>query len=309
MNETLVPEFSPIKESLERIHLGEMKSYGGLLVFPLLGPDIEGLDYALLQEAYERGWVKVQEEESAKVEEILLDNTYDQAIFALDGEELVGAKQNRVLNTSLLVPSKSKLSVPVSCVEQGRWGGGRDFRVEEKLQNIRGRAKRVKSVAKSMIRNGTARSNQREVWEDISSKESRMSSYSPTSDMDQLYQSNMERLNAYEDRFKAEPDQIGIIFAIPGLVGLELFDRQSTFKALLKKILRSYSIEAIEDQSFADFSRKDSVAFLKRFQSLNWVQKKSVGSGEDWRSDFVLFTASALVQQNICLHLGAYITR
>lgn len=41
--------------------------------------------------------------------------------FLLDGEELVGAKQNRILNLSILVPGQTSLEIPVSCVEQSRW--------------------------------------------------------------------------------------------------------------------------------------------------------------------------------------------
>jgi hypothetical protein len=39
-----------------------------------------------------------------------------------DGEQLVGAKQNRILNMTVLVAAETEVTIPVSCVERGRWG-------------------------------------------------------------------------------------------------------------------------------------------------------------------------------------------
>ena len=42
-------------------------------------------------------------------------------MLLLDGEELVGAKRNRILNTTVLVAKSARVGIPVSCVEQERW--------------------------------------------------------------------------------------------------------------------------------------------------------------------------------------------
>jgi len=53
------------------------------------------------------------------VPDLLVDNRGDVRVLFLEGEELIGAKQNRILNTSVLVPAHSKIKIPVSCVEPG----------------------------------------------------------------------------------------------------------------------------------------------------------------------------------------------
>ena len=300
---------SPIGETFERIHLGELESYNGLHLVPVFGPDIDDLKYNLLGKSFEENEVSLKEAQAASVSAINLENSGDMPVFAMDGEILIGAKQNRVLNTSLLIPANSNLSVPVSCVEEGRWGGGRNFRVEKVQQNAKGKAKRVRSVTKSLRESGIATSNQREVWHDIRSKQNRMNSYSSTHDLDQLYKENKPALERYEDHFRWQNNQIGVVFGIQGLVGLELFDQQSTLKGLLPKILQSYSIEAIEDPGFNQFQRITAVDFIREIRDTQWTQNKAVGSGEDWRSNTSSHAASALIEGETCLHLGAYKNR
>ena len=59
-------------------------------------------------------------------------NNSDLPVLLLDGEELAGAKQNRVLNSTILVKEKSELIIPVSCTEQG---GCQDIRGEEGIES------------------------------------------------------------------------------------------------------------------------------------------------------------------------------
>jgi len=80
------------------------------------------LDYALAHEAMAAGTVAVQEVcEAGSVGELLVDNTGDKPVLFLEGEEMKGAKQNRILRSSVLVAGRSRTRIPVTCVEKGRW--------------------------------------------------------------------------------------------------------------------------------------------------------------------------------------------
>src|SRR5262245_10102548 len=114
-----------VARSLDGLDLAEPVSEGTLTVFPLVGADKPGLRYLTLDEALA---AKVAESSQVSAEgpvpEIFFENKGDDPILLVDGEELVGAKQNRVLNLTILVRPHTRITIPVSCVERGRWSGG-----------------------------------------------------------------------------------------------------------------------------------------------------------------------------------------
>lgn len=97
--------------------------YKNLSLFPLFAPVPLSVPYDLADEAIGRGTVTVEEvSESGSVPDLSVENLGDVRVLFLEGEELVGAKQNRILNTSLLIAAHTKSKLPVSCVEQGALG-------------------------------------------------------------------------------------------------------------------------------------------------------------------------------------------
>ena len=52
-------------------------------------------------------------------------NPTDVAVLLYEGEEVLGAQQNRTFDVSVLVPAGASVRVPVSCVEHGRWESAR----------------------------------------------------------------------------------------------------------------------------------------------------------------------------------------
>ena len=112
-------------------------------------------------------------------------------MFIMDGEELLGAKQNRVANLTILAAAHRTTVIPVSCVEQGRWSdGGTEFTVADRTQFSRGRARRMASVHASMSTSGSRRSDQAQVWESIRDKADLLDARSRTGAMSAIFVSD-----------------------------------------------------------------------------------------------------------------------
>ena len=101
--------------------LGEPRSFAGLTIVPLYPTASPHVDYVGLDEAAASGLTVTEVDEAGAVETLLVTNTLGTAVLLYEGEELIGAKQNRILERSILVAAGSKLEIPAKCVEQGRW--------------------------------------------------------------------------------------------------------------------------------------------------------------------------------------------
>jgi hypothetical protein len=109
---------------------------------------------------------------------------------SLDGEELIGAKQNRIVNLTVLVAAGQTLHIPVSCVEAGRSGPPlarvrrgrpRPLRVGgASREDHAGRARKLQEVSYCMRTSGSRMADQGGVWDEIDVKARRMKAESAT---------------------------------------------------------------------------------------------------------------------------------
>ena len=97
-----------ITDFLSKINLGEVQGFKNLQIIPLFTEGEESPVYLTLKEALEKRLLVVTEVSAqASVPELKVINNADLPVLLLDGEELAGAKQNRVLNSTILVKEKS----------------------------------------------------------------------------------------------------------------------------------------------------------------------------------------------------------
>ena len=110
-------------QSFDELRIGPLQGFLNLAVAPLISGKKSGPDYLTLREALRDDLVDVVEvSEGGSVPDLrVVNKSPAHNVLLIDGEELLGAKQNRVLNTTVLVAANTQVLVPVSCTEQGRW--------------------------------------------------------------------------------------------------------------------------------------------------------------------------------------------
>lgn len=301
-----------VVDAIEGVELAAPVHHRHLTLFPLLGGAGVPAGYLTLDEALAAGVARVTEVSAeGHVPELRFVNEADRPVLLLDGEELVGAKQNRVVNLSILAPAGKTLTIPVSCVEAGRWrADSEDFASSGRAHFAEGRARKAASVSASMACEGRRHSDQGQVWADIAGKAERLRARSATGAMADVYDSHAGSLADYQAALKPAPGQAGALFAINGeLRGLDLFDAPETLAKLLPKLVQSYALDALDTPV-----RKENIAppvegartFLAQLRKARPSAFPAVGLGEDVRLEGQGLCGGALVHQGRAVHLCAF---
>ena len=210
-----------------------------------LGGPVPG--YILAVEGFETGLLKVTEVDAGgHVPELLADSQAELACLLLGGEELIGAKQNRILNTDVLLRPHGKSRIPVACVEQGRWRYTReDFSSGAHAPaSIRGRQSR--SVRRSLEASATPEADQGEVWESVQGFLARMDTSSETMAMSDAYREREVDIEGLVKAFACPEDAVGVIATIDGkFAAFDLFDQPGTLRKVWPRLMTGYAADAM----------------------------------------------------------------
>ena len=300
-----------LRTAITSLKPGEQATHGGLTVFPLTSGLTSSLRYLLLEEGLRGDLVTIREvSEGGSVPELSVENRASRPVLIVDGEELVGAKQNRVANLTMLIPARNTTIIPVSCVEAGRWSySRRDFGVTDRVQNARGRAEKLGSVHQSMRSSGSRRSDQGQVWDSIAEEAAALRAESPTGAMSEMFERHSDTLDDYVGAVEAAPDQVGAVFIAGGRrYGLDLFDQPATLAAFLPKLVRSYAIDVLGRRARESDRSPDGDAdtFIQRILGASFDDHPAVGLGRDVGVVGEGVVAGALVADDAVVHLTAF---
>jgi len=276
------PDWGPVE-------LGPVHRYEWLSLFPLIDRQPRHLPYELLADALEAGTVQVAEVGTGTVPEVTVENSGETDVLVLDGEQLVGAKQNRTVSRTMILPAQATTSIPVSCMEQGRWRfssvrfahGG-----DHSPSKVRRHAREVEALCTKAMRAASPAmlaQAQGAVWSEISACSDRLGGRSSTGALDHLYELKGRDLDEWSKHFPWVDDQVGLLaFLGARPLGLDLIGGHRLYARLHKQLVRGYVMDALTAGPTRTIrvGEKTAAPFMERVKRATRTRAPTVGRGE-----------------------------
>lgn len=274
-----------INNYLSKVKLGAPVHSGNLTLYPVFSNNHDQ-DIPLLEieEAVNQDLAEVTEvTEGGHVPELLFHNKSECDVIIFDGEELTGAKQNRIVNLTIVVPALTHLTIPVSCVEQGRWSyRSRKFGSKSSFAYPSMRSRKFDKVKRNVRERKSFASDQNEIWDDIEEKSERLSAVSSTMSMEEVLYSALEQADDKPSEIEHQENQIGYLAFIRNkFAGGDIFGSVKHCERKLKRLVESYYFESLDWRTeFVEMSVGD---VLSQIQNTKHEKSETVGKGEDYR--------------------------
>ena len=292
------------------ISLGGLNCVKGLGTIPILTemvPELEVLEP--LESALKRGVARITETSPAgEVPFLMLENTGDCPIIILDGEEVVGGKQNRIINTTLVIPANTKVKIPVSCIQAGRWRHERaDFESAGSVFRARSRAAQMATVTANVLESGSFLSDQMAVWDEVNASLGELGVHSETSDFREGREKVANRLEEFVEAIRPVENQIGAIFVnAQGVLGLEMLGTPALFAKVCGKVIKSFAFEVLSEPELNGTSIEAATQWWDKTLKSPFTRHASPGAGEDIRVGTEDLIGSGLIWNDAVVHFSCF---
>lgn len=273
------------KNAISHISVGAQSEFGHLRITPVYLHEDQPLSgYVGFDDLFDKDLVEASEvSESGVVGRIAVKNLSDSFLCLFDGEALVGAKQNRIVERSLIIPAQSEISVPVNCVERGRWSGlgdrGRfrksDFAAPQSIRSSKAR----------MMKEGGSQSIQSEVWASVSQIAACYDVRSASEDLGDIFEQakldESERVDVSAvDAYLEKVTAYGYIIEGTRSPFIEVFCKPEFSRCYAKKAIRGW----VSDTSGEENEKRlvNPTDCLFRLQSCQWKTDETFGVENSW---------------------------
>ena len=296
------------RDFVSSLEIKEAVTCNNLSVFPIFHPGAGVSAYDLLKVALEDGSAEVTEmSESGVVSELKVVNRGQRRLLIPEGEMLTGAKQDRVVNVTVLVAAFATFTLPVSCVEQGRWSHVSDNFQATHYAPHSLRARRNESVRADRMSGGSGHSDQGRVWADIQDTMDGMNLDSATGSLPEAYEKAESLLEQFRKKVKMPAGCRGAVVAVNNeIYGMDYYDDGDAFAKMWPVMSQSYFFEAVRRKSDGTTATKDqAVEYLDNVRASLDLSPGTLGEGVELYVKHDTLTGSAILSDERLCHLTA----
>src|SRR3989344_3445270 len=279
-----------IKNRINGLELGNAQQYKNMAVLPLIGKS-SNLDYLVFSDALNSG---LSVRETGDVSTLHFTNKTGNEVLILQGEYVMGGKQNRMVATNVCMSKNFDGPVPVRCVEHFRWQG-----------DVGTRFRSVDTIATKKVAFAAA-IGQQEVWDEVADLAQEHCVSAPTFDMGEVFQQKKSDTGEYSSRFNYINGSVGVVALINSgsrkIVGVDIFDKARTMEKHFNKIIQSYSLDAIHQGNNAEVNERRIADFIDNIENCSFVERKAVSLGRDYKIEGDKIECFALVYDDNALY-------
>lgn len=287
---------------------------GPLAVFPIITDHAGSLEYVSFADGAARGVTVKELDGQADVNALVVCNPLDVAVLLYEGEEVLGAQQNRTLDVSTLVAPGKSLKLPVTCVEAGRWQHERhseDFVVAPQAAHPELRRRKNEQVRAEMAAAREPRADQQKVWEEVAATAARHGVASGTGAMHDVFERHRATLDEAAERVPMHCSQVGMLAAMAGrFVVLDYVSDVEAFASLQARLVQGYALDALDlgDCSPAAPSLQDARDFVALMLRATPARVPARGLGENLSFAFGALAGTGLAHVGEAAAITAFAT-
>ena len=290
------------------------QTVGTLGVMQFATSDQNTFKYSPVDIGIKKGTVQVKETSDAgSVNSLIVLNISDFFVFLMDGDILAGAKQNRVLNTSVLLAPQSKTVIPVSCVEQGRWRSvSNQFSSTDYTAPSNMRKMKSENVSHSVRESRGFDANQGAVWNSVRDYSELHSVNSPTSNYSDVYEASKKEFEQGLEKIAVDPKANGVMFFLDKtIMNVDVFDSLKVYGHYFPKLLRGVSMEVFGKKSPTELltvaqAKYDLVEFMDGWEAAQKDRNAGVGLGTEHRVVNKQFSGMELEYSEHKIHTSVF---
>ena len=291
-------------------NISEPRQKNNIVLFYLSNQEQVENNYITFPEAFSKNLVKVEEVNNKGVVRYLkVTNKSDQKLLILDSEQIIGngIKQNRVVDSTTLIPETTTVMLKVSCCEKNRWSPAvsNELMLSDTLYFSKGRINNFNDIY------ANKKTDQFKIWEDISEKLKEFESKSFTGTTEDIYKKRKNNVEEIVNSFNPGNNDSGVAIAIGNrLVSLDLFSSNEIFKIYLPKLIRSIALDSFKKTGYKSFVNTKDVHKLLRLidKSEKKIDKPNYGTlGQQIRFNSELVVGSCLYFEDKMIHFSGFL--